>query len=249
MRELIEQLGNPDFRKRDRAFQLLEAEGTKVLPELRKAIGHPDAEVRRRVGDLIPKIELAAVLAPKRLSLKVSRKTLAEVCAEIGKQTGYKVECWTGTPQKVYTFDLENLTFWETIDKVCQEAGVGVQQNYGDTVVRLQQNEAQSPYVYYDGAFRFVANGFQHFRQVDFAPPGRGRGPAARSESLTLTFTACAEPKLPFLSMGEVKLTAAYDSEKNSMLGRRGPTRWTGWGTCGACAAGSSAGTTAATGP
>src|SRR6266851_1377274 len=37
----IEQLGSPDFRQRDQAAQLLEAEGTKILPELRKAIGHP----------------------------------------------------------------------------------------------------------------------------------------------------------------------------------------------------------------
>jgi hypothetical protein len=216
--QLIEQLGNPNFRKRDRAAQLLESEGTKALPELRKASGHPDAEIRRRIADLIPKIELAAVLAPKRVSLKVSAKTLKEVCDEIGKQTGYKLESWPANPQKAYTFDFENLTFWEALDRVCQEAGLGVQQNHGDTIVRLQQQDAQSPYVHYEGAFRFVATSFQHFRQVDFAPPGRNRAPAVHSESLTLSFTVYAEPKLPFLSMGEVRLTAAYDSEKNSML-------------------------------
>jgi hypothetical protein len=215
---LIEQLGNPDYRKRDRAAQQLEAEGTKILPELRKAMGHPDAEVRRRVADLIPKIELAAILAPKRVSLKVSAKTLKEICDEIGKQTGYKIESWPGDPKKAYTFDFENLTFWEAIDRVCQASGLGVQQSYGDTIVRLQPHEAQSPFVYYEGAFRFVATSFQHFRQVDFAPPGRGQPQAVRSESLTLSFTVYAEPKLPFLGMGEVRLTAAYDSDKNSML-------------------------------
>ncbi len=216
--QLIEQLGHPDFRKRDRAGQLLEAEGPKALPELRKAMGHPDAEIRRRVADLIPKIELAVTLAPKHVSLKVSGKTLKEVCDEISKQTGYKIESWPADPRKAYTFDFDNLTFWEALDRVCQEAGLGVQQSYGDTIVRLQQHEAQSPYVCYAGAFRFVANSFQHFRQVDFAPPGPGRGPALHSESLTLTFTVYAEPKLPFLGMGEVRLTAAYDNEKNSML-------------------------------
>jgi len=214
----IEQLGSPDFRQRDQAAQLLEAEGTKILPELRKAIGHPDAEVRRRLGDLIPKIELAALLAPKRVTLKVAEKSLKDVCDEIGKQTGYKIEANPTDAKRVYTFDFQNLTFWEVIDKVCQEAGLGIQQNYGDTILRLQQHEGQSPHVFYDGAFRFVANSFQHFRQVDFAPPGKNRAPALRSESLTLTFTVYAEPKLPILGMAEVKLNAAYDNEKNSML-------------------------------
>src|SRR5205823_9120802 len=39
-----------------------------------------------------------------------------------------------------------------------------------------------------------------------------------RSESMTFTFSLFVEPRLPLLGIGDVKLIAAFDSEKNSML-------------------------------
>ena len=39
-----------------------------------------------------------------------------------------------------------------------------------------------------------------------------------RADNLTFNFQLFAEPRLPFLTMGEVRVEAAYDSEKNSML-------------------------------
>jgi hypothetical protein len=84
--KLIEQLGDSDFRKRDLAVDALKAEGVKVLPALRAALKHPDGEVRRRLVDLIPSIETAALLAPKRITLDMKNKTLPEIAAELGKQ-------------------------------------------------------------------------------------------------------------------------------------------------------------------
>jgi hypothetical protein len=39
-----------------------------------------------------------------------------------------------------------------------------------------------------------------------------------RNETLTLTFQVFSEPRIPLLGVGEVRLSAAYDNDKNSML-------------------------------
>src|SRR5262249_26330746 len=63
-----------------------------------------------------------------------------------------------------------------------------------------------------------AATGFQYHRSVDFSQVPR-RGPLPEpSDSLTFTFSLATEPKLPILSLGEVKVTAAYDDQHRSMV-------------------------------
>jgi hypothetical protein len=215
---LIEQLGDVDYRKRDEATTRLRAEGSKILPALRDALNHPDPEVRRRVGELVPMLETAVLLTPKRVSLKVNDRPIREVLSSIEKQTGYKIESWGAGNRTNCSFDFDNLTFWEALDTVCQATGMVLQQGYGDDRIRLQAREGHVPFVRYDGPFRLVPTGFQHYRNIEFGLVGKGDAGVSRNESLTLGFTVFSEPKLPLLGMGEVRVDAAYDSEKNSML-------------------------------
>jgi hypothetical protein len=215
---LIEQLGDVDYRKREEAYLKLKAEGTKVLPALREAINHPDPEVRRRVGDLVPVLETAALLTPRRVTLKVKSKPIREIFDSIEKQTGYKIESWGAGNRNTYTLDINDLPFWQALDEVCRATGMVLQQGYGDDHIRLHPQEGHVPFVRYDGPFRLVPTGFQHYRNLDFGLIGKGGAAASRNESLTLVFSVFAEPRLPLLGMGEVRLDAAYDTEKNSML-------------------------------
>jgi hypothetical protein len=219
---LIAELGDRDHRRRDEAERRLRGEGVRAVPLLRKALGRPDAEVRRRVLRLIPLLEARALLAPRRLTLKVNAKPLTAVFAEITRQTGYKVLYYqNGPPGKAegYSFDLKDVTFWEAIDTICRAANLVVQHSYGDDQVRLHHAGGHSPYVGRDGPFRYQANSFQLYRNVELGLVGeKGAAPPARTENLTFTFTLCAEPRLPLLSAGEARLDAAYDSERNSML-------------------------------
>src|SRR5947209_985479 len=64
---LIARLGDPDHRRRDEAERRLRAEGARVVPLLRKALGRPDAELRRRALRLIPILETEALLTPRRV--------------------------------------------------------------------------------------------------------------------------------------------------------------------------------------
>ena len=214
---LIEQLGDADYRKRDEATLKLRAEGVKALPALREAISNSDSEIRRRARDLVPLIETTALLTPKPVTLKLRNRPLREVLDSIERQTGYKVESWGAGNRGSYTFDFNDLPFWQALDTVCQGTGMVVQQGYGDDHIRLNPQDARVPFVRYEGPFRLVPTGFQHYRNIEFGLVGKG-GNAARNETLTLNFTVFAEPKVPLLGIGEVHLDAAYDSEKNSML-------------------------------
>jgi hypothetical protein len=216
---LIDQLGDADFRKRVAASRGLEALGPDALPGLRKALGHPDPEVRRRVRDLIPVIETAAALAPRRVSLKMVNKPLRAVIDELTRQTGFKIEFWANNPAQTYSFDFKELTFWEALDRVCRDAGLILQQTWGEDCIRLHQQDGQPLHVRYEGAFRFVPTGLQQTRYLAFTAPARNPAmPPMPQETLTLNFSIFSEPRLPLLGVGEIKLDAAYDTEKNSML-------------------------------
>jgi hypothetical protein len=218
---LIEQLGDTDFRKRDEAARRIESEGVKAMPALKKALGHPDAEVRRRAYDLIPRIETAAFLSPRRVTLKMTDKPLRAIFDEMTKQTGQKIEFWT-TPnlaQQPYSCDFKDATLWEAIDQLCRDAKLVVQPNYGgDDRIVLQNQGGYTPHVHHADAFRFVPTGFQMYRNTEFGLVGNATSSGNRNETLTLTFQVFSEPRIPLLGVGQVRLTAAYDNNKNTML-------------------------------
>jgi hypothetical protein len=216
--QLVQQLGDNDYRKRDEASRALQGAGARALPALRLAIHDPDAEVRRRVNDLIPALETAVLLAPKRVTFKTVNKPIKDAFDELIRQTGYQIEYNVNEPRRLYSFEFHDAPFWEVIEKISRATGLVIQQGYGDDHIRLYQQNAYAPYVHTEGAFRFTATGFNQYRNIDFSLAGKGSAPQTRNESLTLQFSICIEPKMALLGVGEVHLEAAYDNEKNSML-------------------------------
>ena len=65
------QLGSTDFLAREKASDHLRSLGPSVLPLLRKALKNPDAEVRKRAGDLVgelEKLEMTRIALSQKLS-------------------------------------------------------------------------------------------------------------------------------------------------------------------------------------
>jgi hypothetical protein len=218
MARLVDQLGDPDFQQRQRATEALRRQGVNALPALRAALEHPDPEVRHRVQELVPALETAVLLSPRRVTLKVTDKTARQALDELAKQTGYGIDCWNEPPNQVYCFNLQDVTFWEALDKVAEEAGLVLQPSYGSDRVRLMAQNAYSPYVKHDGSFRLAAVGLSQVRNLDLGVTPRAPGTARRSNSLTFTFCLAAEPRFPLLAVGEPHVEAAYDSERDSLL-------------------------------
>jgi hypothetical protein len=226
--QLIERLGSPDFKTREAASHSLAALGVSALPALRKAQDHADPEVRRRLDELIPALEASASLEPRRVTLRTKNKPLKEILAEVTSQTGYKIQLLPDTSQRdklVHSFDFANVPFWHALERVCAATGLALQQNYyADDVIRLQAADQamQSPFVHHNGAFRLVAQGFSYGRSIQFGNQLANRvvnqlGQRG-SEYLSFSFSIGVEPRLPLLSVGQVRLTLAEDEHKNSFL-------------------------------
>src|SRR5262245_21769878 len=73
--QIIELLGKSDPKARVAARLALEKLGPEALPALRKALTHRDAEIRKRVGEVLPLLEQTVLVAPKIVSLKAEKKT------------------------------------------------------------------------------------------------------------------------------------------------------------------------------
>src|SRR5438132_1094780 len=69
IRRLVEELGDRDWRARELAGLRLREIPALALPHVRRALGHPDAEVRRRALRLLGALEDAVLFAPRRVTL------------------------------------------------------------------------------------------------------------------------------------------------------------------------------------
>jgi hypothetical protein len=221
---LVEQLGDSDFQVREAANKALTAlalSNPAVLPQLRKALGHPDVEVRRRLQELIPLVERTALLEPKRVTLKLTRRPLREAIAEVAKQTGYAVSLFNDkNGDQLFSLDCERWTFWEVLDKIAVEGRLGVSREY-DNRIMLHPRKQVFLHVHRHGLFRLVATDFEqnHTRTIELsAAAPDGEGVRQQSNSLTFRFMLTDEPKVRILEVGEVVLTAATDDQKHSML-------------------------------
>lgn len=128
---LIEQLGSGDFAERERAYQALDALGAAALETLRKSLTSEDAEIRRRVEELVAKWEKFAerdkILKPTRLRLTFKDTPLPEALEEVRKKTG--VQIYLHDPEnklagRKVTVDTGEKTLWEAFDLFCEKAGL-----------------------------------------------------------------------------------------------------------------------------
>jgi hypothetical protein len=232
----IERLASRDYRTRQAASAALLAKGPTALPALRQARGHPDAEVRRRVAVLIAALERDVALKPKRITLNLDHKPLADAITELARQSGYKIRPADGAgkgPQtpKSYTFHYEDLLFWEALDKVCEAGGLVPQLHAGQDTINLLPQDSYVPFKCYDGSFRLLATGFSYFRNVQFGQVPRNNLRVGRQgwESLSVNLTLAVEPRLPILRLGQVHLTRAEDDENHSLAPDDNSYLWGRW--------------------
>lgn len=217
---LIADLGSPNFRTRERAGAALADLGDRALPQLRKALGETTSpEVSRRLTVLVRKLDLERLISPKRVSLALKGKPVKEVLEEIARQTGYRIE-YGGGPDTKYSFEFENLPFWQAMDRVASAAGLNIQpESYGnDDAIHVYSQDILNPYVAYAGPFRFVAQNISMNRNITLAGMPR-QGQAGRgNESLGLSFQIHSEPKNPILGTMQPVLTVAVDDAGVSMI-------------------------------
>jgi hypothetical protein len=128
---LVKQLGSSRFAERDRAKRELEALGPAAFEALRQAAQSKDPETSRRAGDLVKKmqekIDLANLLAPKKVRLNLKDTPVLDAVADLARQSGYSVELLgdrAALAGRKITLDTGETSFWEALDRLCEKAGL-----------------------------------------------------------------------------------------------------------------------------
>jgi|SRR5579884_487062 len=129
--KLIEQLGSGSFAEREKATKELAALGVPALEALRKAAKSEDLEVRKRIEDILPKIERQAesarLLAPKRVHLIYRDTPLGEAVADFGKKSGYSIELHDPDgmlKDRKITLDTGETSFWHAFGLFCDKGQI-----------------------------------------------------------------------------------------------------------------------------
>jgi hypothetical protein len=128
---LVNQLGSERYAEREAAARALAAVGAPALEALRKAARHREAEVRRRAERLLRQIEtrleMQALLAPRRVRLTYRETPLPEALADFGKQAEVSLVLDGDRDQllvRKITLETGTVSFWEALDQFCSRAGL-----------------------------------------------------------------------------------------------------------------------------
>jgi len=126
---LVKQLGSSRFAEREKAQRELEAIGTPARDRLWKATASADQEIGRRAGELVHKIDAAALaarlLAPKRVNLQLKDVPVPAALAELTKQCGYPIRIAGSRAtldKRKLTLATGEVSFWEAFDALCLQA-------------------------------------------------------------------------------------------------------------------------------
>jgi len=224
--QLIKDLGSDDYRTREKAGRELVAKGEKVLPNMRAALSSTDnPEVQRRLLVMVRKMDFERLVTPKFIKMSFKNKTTKEVLAEISRQTGYKIEyVENGRPtESKYTFEFDNVPFWQALDKVATAAGCVAINDYNDDAIQVSNQESTNPYVAYAGPYRFLATNINSNKNVQLSGINRRGGGQVRQEYMNLNFQIQSEPKNPMLGITQVDLIAAADEFGGTLIPPKDP--------------------------
>lgn len=233
---LVKQLADADYKKRDIASAALEKLGTPVLPLLRDAARKTDdTEVRRRLEEIVPRLEQAAALQPTLITISCRDLPVRKAVSELSRAGGYKLELTQGAaratggddPEKrLISLELRNVTFWEALDKLCEVGGLTFQEGwYGhdQETLRLEFGESHASPMCLNGAFRISIRGFDYQRSLyfnqGFRQGGPEDGPFHRNESLRIEMYISVEPRLPLAGVNnQLIFTEALDDQGQSLI-------------------------------
>lgn len=213
--KLIEQLGSRSFAERERATKALRERGPEALPAVRKALQSTDEEVRKRAESLVPALEIAEALLPKRITIKSEKMSVADALKEMAKQTGFKFGP-AAADNRSLSLDLKDVPFWDAMEEIGRQP-VSVYTEYSSKERTLNTGTVggKSPHLLVRGPFRLEATWFHEDRDVDLRPAGKE---AKKSSGLTLSVSVYAEPRITIQKISTAVVEEAIDSEGNSLL-------------------------------
>ncbi|MEM8866294.1 MAG: hypothetical protein AAGF31_12180 [Planctomycetota bacterium] len=213
--------------------QLLELAGTtqatgeRLLAALPKPVEQMPAavrtalqKIRRTIADRVAKL----AVSESRVSIDVVEEPLSEVLRSIEEQTGNQVidlrdQFGQQADDRPVTLELTDVPFWEAVDQVLDEAGLGVYSFSGESALALVAREPGAT---------------PRWARADYAGPLRIepiRVTAARDlrqvggESLNLQLEISWEPRLAPIAFSQPLTEVEAENEKGDRLSMARPER------------------------
>ena len=218
---IVARLGSPDFSEREQASRDLWHLGTDALDgieAMRKTVADP--ETRRRLDEIIAKLELARLTTPTRVTIQLSDATQEKAFARIAKESGYDIKASGLQAGSKRSYDMTDVPFWQAVDTVCVDAGATAQHQDDEGNLRVYNNSSYSPYVAYSGPFKIVATNVNASQSLQLANISRDNPHTNSGDSLNIGFQIYAEPKTPLVGVGPVVVDKAIDENGSSLVRR-----------------------------
>lgn len=217
---LIEALGSKDYKTREKASKDLLAADDRVLPHLEEAMNTTDSpEVQRRLEVIVERMKQNRALRASRVSVHARGLSAKTVLKDICRQAGYTLTGEVGDAAKV-TLDLDDVPFWEAVEKVCDPLGLTLDPNGGGeerAALNVYAADTTNPFTSVSGPFKFVATNISSSKNIQLSGlPRRGGGNPA-NEYINMNAQVFAEPKLPIVAVGPARLTKAVDDKGESL--------------------------------
>ena len=220
--QLIEQLGSPDHREREKASRELLAQGDRALPALRTALTRiEDPVTLRRAEVLFAKVRSEVAFRPTLITVDFKNVPAKTALKELCKQAGYVCND-DGKHSKIkVTLKLTNVPFWDALDTLCESTNrtffVDNPSAPSDSrVLYFYDAETVSPYTTVTGPFRFGLDKITRSNSIALANvPKRGR--LNSPDTIEIVGVVQVEPKRSIVGIGSVTVLSAVDDQGVSL--------------------------------
>ena len=211
--ELVAQLGAPVRMDRDLAAGELAGLGAAALPALEGALNNPDAEIRRRAGELVEQLRAEIACATTLLDLDWKTIPVRLAIEDLARKTGlpFQLNVPGGAGQASYsrwvTLEGEDVPLLKALDHVCRVGSLQVRwPPQPDMPIVLMPGPAAEYPASYDGPFSV------RLRELELTRRHRFGEDRERTSRLEIRFEVLAEPHVTLLATQPLVLTEAVDA-------------------------------------
>jgi hypothetical protein len=190
--------------------------GAPAVDALKAAADGPDGMRRQQARLVLDHIAVAEVLAPIRVHLKLEDALPSEAVKTLAERTGVPMLYTppTGKPEKRITLDLDDVSMWEALDRICEASEMGYAITAANGVHVSQRQLRPTPTRSYPGPFALDVQNVTFLRSLTTF----GAVPQT-TETLALTVGVLKQPSVRLLHFQvSPRITEATDANGQSLL-------------------------------
>jgi WD40 repeat protein/serine/threonine protein kinase len=193
------------------ALRALAAAGPAVLPDLARAEVAAEEPVRALLRQLRDRLEIAALVRPRRVTLRLDRAPLDAAVVALAKESGLPLVLGeAANSDLVVSLDFKGVPAWQMLDELRRQANLNAEWRDGNYVLGRGQGIAPE-LVAYPGPFRLQVaamnrNNYQYFG--DFSTGAR-----SSTTSLHITLNLALANRETVVATGQPRVTSATTDE------------------------------------